>query len=83
MRKKISLTFIILFIAGILMISFFEKIENFFLYNPSQLLDSSTEGLGIKYENIKFSSKDNTLCEAEGRLGNLHNHLKHHGGPPY
>ena len=42
------------------MISFFEKIENFFLYHPRQLLDSSPEGLGIKYENIKFSAKDNT-----------------------
>tara|TARA_Y100000588_G_scaffold53661_1_gene50674 strand:- start:1922 stop:2689 length:768 start_codon:yes stop_codon:yes gene_type:complete len=42
------------------MISFFEKIENFFLYHPRQLLDSSPEGLGIKYENVKFTAKDNT-----------------------
>ena len=60
MRKTIFLSFIILVIAGILMISFFQKIENFFLYHPHQSLESNPEGLSIKYENVKFTAKDNT-----------------------
>ena len=42
------------------MTSFFEKIENFFLYHPHQSLDSSPDGLNIKYEDVKFNAKDNT-----------------------
>lgn len=60
MRKTIFLSFIILVIAGILMISFFQKIENFFLYHPHQSLESNPEGLSIKYENVQFTAKDNT-----------------------
>ncbi len=41
------------------MTNFFEKIENFFLYHPRQSLDSGPDGLNIKFEDVKFTTKDN------------------------
>ncbi len=42
------------------MTSFFNRIENFFLYHPSQSINSNPEELNFKFKEVRFSSFDNT-----------------------